>query len=240
LPLFDTRWSPVPENFPLTINDRELPKRTGGNAQFAGKGGVTLGGWDLSVSYFDGLESVPVALISMPIPTSVTPIYDKVRVWGADFSTTIGAFEVHGEAAHFNRDNKDRDNLLQYIFGANYTAENVISTHDIKLTFEYAREEITRRGVNTARYLDLDLSHVFRNSLMTKFTYEFSDRMNFKIGSVYNIDHEDYLIQPKFTVKPRDNWEIELGFDILGGKSDTLFGRYTNNDRGFIKTTLTF
>ena len=240
LPLFDTRWSPVPENFPLTINDRQLPKRSGDDVQFATRIGATLAGWDFSMNYFDGIETVPAGLISTPIPNSVTPIYDKVRVWGGDFSKAIGVFEAHGEAAYFNRDNKDRDDLLQYILGFNYTANDIISTHDLKVTFEYAREETIRRGDNTGRYINLDLSHVFRNSLMAKFTYEFNDRMNFKIGTIYNINHEDYLIQPKFCFKPRDNWEVELGFDILSGDSDTLFGRYSKNDRGFIKTTLTF
>ena len=240
IPLVDTRWAPIPPDFSLAINDRDLPDRSINNVQFATRLGATIDGWDLSASYFEGFEYVPAGLISSPIPSSITPVYDKVRIYGMDFSTALKGIEFHGEAAYYNRDNVDRNDYLQYIFGANYTFNDIISDHDAKLTLEYAREEIVNRANNPARYLDLELSHVFRNSIMPKIEYVFDTRKKIEVGLIYNIDHEDYIIQPKFCYKPADNWDIELGLDILEGDAGTVFGRYSKNDRGFVKTKFTF
>jgi hypothetical protein len=253
LPLFDTRWSPVPEGFPLPINQRDLPAQSMKNAQYATRASITLNGWDFSVSYFDGFESVPAGQVDtsrvfvpvpvpgfVSVPTGITPVYDKVRIIGGDFSTTFDKFEIHGESAYYRRDNNDRNSYLQYIFGFNYTIDDIISDHDVKLTLEYAREEIVDRADNPGRYIDFELSHVFRNSLMGKIVYEFDYRKKIQIGGIYNINHHDYLIQPKFCYRPTDNWDIETGFDILGGGSETLFGRYSKNDRFFAKAKYSF
>lgn len=240
LPLFDKRWSPIPQNFPLMINDRNLPGQTIDNVQFGSRLSATLGGWDLSASYFDGFEYVPTGLISTPIPMSITPVYDKVRIYGADFSTTVGDFEIHGEVAYFNRDDKDRNCYLQYILGFDHTVDDIIWDHDLTITLEYAREETVRRANNPNRYIDFELSHVFKNSIMTKLVYEFDYFKKIEVAGIYNIDDEDYIIQPKFCYKPTDNWLIEVGLDILGGGSNTFFGRYSKNDRAFIKTKYSF
>ena len=240
LPLFDKRWSPIPQNFPLMINDRSLPSETMDNVQFGSRFSATLGGWDLSASYFNGFEYVPTGLISTPIPTSITPVYDEVDIYGFDFSTTIGTFEVHGEAAYYDRDDRDRNNYLQYILGVDHTIENIISDHDLKITLEYAREETVRRAENPNRYIDFELSHVFKNSIITKLIYEFDYFKKIEVAGIYNVNNDDYIIQPKFCYKPTDNWLIEVGLDILGGGATTFFGRYSKNDRAFIKTKYSF
>lgn len=240
LPLFGKRWSPIPQNFPLMINDRVLPSETMDNVQFASRISATLGGWDLSASYFNGFEYVPTGLISTPIPTSITPVYDEVSIYGADFSTTISTFEVHGEVAYYDRDDKDRNCYLQYILGFDRTIEDIISDHDLTITLEYAREETVRRADNPNRYIDFELSHVFKNSIMTKLVYEFDYFKKIEIAGIYNVNNKDYIIQPKFCYKPTDNWLIEVGLDILGGSSTSFFGRYSKNDRAFIKTKYSF
>ena len=240
LPLLNKRWSPLPEDFPLAVDERDIPAKSLENAQYASRISTTIGGWDLSASYYYGFEGIPTGLISMPIPMSVTPIYDKVRICGADFSTTIKGFEVHGETAYYRRDNKDRNDYLQFISGFNYTFSDIIRDQDAKVTLEYARDEIVRSGDNTARYADLELSHPFRNSVMTKLEYEFSYSKRIEISSVYNVNHEDFIIEPKFCYKPNDSWDFEVGFDILDGRSDSLFGAYARNDRGFVRTKYSF
>ena len=127
-PLSDSRWVPMhPEDVGAIVDGREVPRiRTFTDVEYAGRLRGTIGGWDLSLSYFDGFERTPVLkLVGVePTPTGdlphYTPVFTRVMAPGVDFSTTFGSIEIHGEGALKLVKRDGRNDVFQGIAGVNY------------------------------------------------------------------------------------------------------------------------
>lgn len=237
LPLPHSRWSFIPTDFPLPINERNLPKDSIKNIQVALKYSTSVNGWDFSTSYYNGFDDIWVGVIT---PTGITPIYDKIRVLGGSFSTCDRKVEIHGESGIFIRDNKDLSSYIQNIIGVNYRWENIVSTHNLHLTMEYLKKSIIDRG-NDSIILDIDPSMVFKDSLLGKICYELEYFKKFEIAGVINLSRDhDFCIRPKFIYKVTDNFDIEIGIDILQGSLNSLWEKFSNNDRFFLRTVYNF
>ena len=128
----DERWFPavlrVPESIetnsmfgsvPVNASyaDIDLPPLTLDNSEAGVRLSRSIAGWELSVSYFSGYDSMPVfavptelvveltdpAALQTEIQANVTatPRLKRMQVIGADFSTTLGGFTIRGEGAYF-------------------------------------------------------------------------------------------------------------------------------------------
>ncbi len=95
----------------------DLPALSLKNSEAGVRLSKSLAGWELSASYFTGYDMLPV----MTIPTELTielidpdallteiqakvkakPELNRLHVFGADFSTTLGGFTIRGEGAYF-------------------------------------------------------------------------------------------------------------------------------------------
>lgn len=148
---------------PNLFFDREFPEDDEA-IQFGGRLSRSLGGWDFSVSYYDGFNKIPLTRVQafqgavgpngLPELSLVTELfYEKIRVYGFDFATTLGWVEVdgfigdvlkktqiHGEGAYYDSREKTGDVYIQYVVGINYTFNNVIADHDIVLLLDYLDE----------------------------------------------------------------------------------------------------
>ena len=68
-------------------------------------------------------------------------------------------------------------------------------------------------------------------------------KQNAELNNIKNVDFyqgDDYFIQSQLVHDMTDNFEITVGLDIIGGPSDTFFGRFRDNDRVFVKLKYTF
>jgi len=124
LPERGSRWAPPPPaGFNAVVDERELPNRDLAAVQVATRLRTTLGGWDLSASYYHGFESVPEFRASTVEGASgariprLTPVFPRIDAVGTDFSTAIGGIEVHGEGAVRLVEENGRDDRFRGIAG---------------------------------------------------------------------------------------------------------------------------
>ena len=160
-PLSDSRWVPThPGDVGAFVYSRELPRiDTFSDVEYAGRLRGTIGGWDLSVSYFDGFERTPVLKFVgvEPTPTGdlplYTPVFTRIRAPGVDFSTTLGSLEIHGEGAFKFVKQDGRNDVFQGIAGLNYRLDApahwsrcrglpVFCLDEVVFLFEYAKEVV--------------------------------------------------------------------------------------------------
>ena len=153
LPLADSRWAlSPPAGVSAVVEDRELPGVDPANVQYAARLRTTLGGWDLSVSYYHGFEDVPEFRASTVQATSgtpalrVTPVFPRIDAVGMDFSTTFRGIEVHGEGVVKLVEENGREDRFQGIAGFGYTWDGLgLRWLDaVTLVLEYAREVALR------------------------------------------------------------------------------------------------
>jgi hypothetical protein len=258
--LADNRWfPPVPEGFEKFLLDRELPSTDFENVQYAARVRTTFKGWDVSASYYEGFEHTLVIKrefvrrdIIIPIPIFVpivvpvfTPVFTRIRVPGFDFSTTYRKFEFHGEGAFRFVERNGRDDRFQWIVGLNYTWDELELRwlEQILLILEYAREEILTSRPNSPFLERVGFSggeilfpkDAFRNALAGRILFKFNEETQFKLSGTINFFDRtpSYYLQLKLEHKVTDAFHIQAGLDFLGGKLDTFWGRWRDNDRFF-------
>lgn len=73
----------------------------------------------------------------------------------------------------------------------------------------------------------------------TKYGLDDSREWSLKLEGSYNSEKRDSYIQPAVAWK-RGNMEVEAGWDIFSGASDSFFGGFKQNDRVFVKGRVMF
>jgi len=132
LPMPDERWFPpvlkVPDaietnsvfgSVPVTATyaDIDLPAFTLDNSEAGVRLSRSIAGCELSVSYFNGYDNMPVIAVPTELVVELTdpaalktsiqgnltakPQLKRMQVYGLDFSTTLGGFTIRGEGAYF-------------------------------------------------------------------------------------------------------------------------------------------
>ena len=250
LPLAHSRWTPaVPSTFLAVVDHAERPEQDASATQYAARLKGTVAGWDLSVSYYDGFEHTPVfrgstiALAPGVTLPRLTPVYTREKVPGADFSTTFGKFEVHGEAVARLVESNGRDDRFQGIAGLNYTLDVGRPWLDQMLfVVEYARETVLRHHRH-ADILDSDRvplvgarlsNNAFREAVVGRIQAKLSEDTVLKLSGIADLSGSpSHYIQFKGTHRITDALHVEAGLDFLTGKPDTFWGRWGDNDRFF-------
>jgi hypothetical protein len=112
----------LPVALEVPIEDPELPSNTIDNSQYGLRLKTTYEGWDFSVSFYDGVNDLPVPSVKymdapFPIPEAIVPVYHRFRAVGGDFATTFDRWGFHGEAAYLIFDGNTEDSRMQYVIG---------------------------------------------------------------------------------------------------------------------------
>ena len=245
LPLPDSRWVPPPPAG-VVVESRELPGRGAADIEYAARAKVTLRGWDVSLSYFDGFDHVPVVrrseIASMPGAVRLTPIFSRVRAAGADVSTTFGKLVVYGEvAAKFVSRNAPYDRLHS-IVGGNYSWDSLGLRwlDQVTLIAEYARETVLGSD-STSDVVDPASLNPFRDAFVSRLQFKFTEDTQLKFTAVLNLVRQpSHLLQVKASHKVTDTIQVEAGIDFFAGSRDTFYGRWKDNDRFFFSAKYYF
>jgi hypothetical protein len=257
-PELDSRWWPeLPEQIPnpafpragaplleasYEFLDDVLPDEGLQALQYALRVTGLLGGWDVSVSWFDGYDDLPALHASTAVDSSFTaarvevePRYHRRRSVGADFATTLGQFGVHGEAAYYltadwsGTDPAIDDPYVHFVVGGDFTFADVVGSDDLFLLLEWSQElQVPARGTS---YRPSDLNHAFRRSIFGKADLDLSEFSKLTLEGIYNFATEDWYLQPGLVWSFADGVELLVDVDVLGGPPESLFGQFDHNQR---------
>jgi hypothetical protein len=251
LPLADSRWAPVGPAGPTggaTLEDRDLPERNLRNVQYAARLRTTFRGWDLSASYFEGFESTPVFRVSPdagPAPPRVTPVFTRLRAVGADFSTTWGRLEVHGEGALKFVVRDGRHDRFQVVSGLNYNWDGFTLRWLDRITViaEYGRELdlSTAEGsgvLGTKSLVRFGLAlpdNGFGDTVVGRVAVKFTEDTELRLSGVLSFAGAfSHYVQLKLAHKLVDNLHLEAGVDVFtGAPGESFWGQWHDNDRFF-------
>jgi hypothetical protein len=214
-----------------------VPERDIDNMQYGVRLRGTVRGFDLSVSYFEGFDPLPAVRQSTATVGGVTvprftPVFTRMRVPGADFSTTVGKLEIHGEMAAKLVERDGRHDRLQMIAGVNYTWDDlgVSWLEQVMLIAEYARE--TFLATRDRDVLDPINLRAFRDTALARVAFKFSEETSLKLTAVLDFTGSpNHYLQARLSHKITDALHVEGGFDFFGGPRETLYGRWRDNDR---------
>ena len=229
-----TRFSFIPEGSPIRLNPRELPVTSLANSQYALRLLGFLGPIDLSLIWYDGINDAPVSRLERD--GSVTPIFNKISVLGANVAFNTGKIGWRAEVGYRMTDGGRADDFVQYVIGVDRTFADVLFDHDLYVLLQYVGLEVTSKARDPQPG---GLSQAFTNTAIGLFRYEFSDDTELEWRTTINLDKWDHLLEVQFSHKFSDALELVIGGTVFGGDADTFFGQFDENDRVFLRLTYT-
>lgn len=219
------------------LQKREVPAVEIDNIQYAGRARITVAGWDLSGSYYDGFESIPVIKQRRGTETTFVPVYTRMHVAGFDFSTTFGKVEFHGESAFKFVERDGKKDRLRGILGFNYTWDEpgVPWLQSIMFIGEYARAPVIAARKRSRITEGTQLISAFRDAPIGRVQLKFNEETQFAAGWTMDLSNDDksYYLQFKLNHKLTDAAQIETGVDAFYGDRDSFWGKWRDNDRFF-------
>lgn len=262
LPLVHSRWSPTPNSKSsddsafgalgvpegTTARRREMPGKRVDKVQVGLRAKQTISGWDVSASYFSGYNTQPVVRV---VDTVARPRFNRMHVLGADFTTTSGKFEYHGEWAARIYESGRATSVLPILLGGMYTMDQDwvkdLGLDQILWNLEYVRE-VTLHKKDNDQYRESGIfDRPFQNSILSRLTFKVDENNEFYLSGNYNFQyhatkrhHNNSFLEPKFMHKFSDDLKIEGGVQLLWGAQNSFWGKWKRNDRTFITMTYLF
>ncbi len=229
-----TRFSFIPEESQVRQNPRELPETSLANSQYALRLLGFVGPVDLSFIWYDGINDAPVS--RREADGSVTPVFNKISVLGANVAFNTGKIGWRGEVGYHMTDGGRADDFVQYVIGVDRTFADVLVDHDLYVLLQYVGLEVTAKA-QAPRFGGI--SQAFTNTAIGLFRYEFSEDTELELRATVNLDEWDHLIEVQFSRKFSDALELVIGGTVLGGEANTFFGQFDENDHVFLRLTYT-
>lgn len=209
------------------------------NADWGLRTATTIAGWDVALSYLYATEKTPRLRFEPMNPMGPTLFadYHRQNIYGVEFETTLDKFGFRGEGAYFDEQSLHTEALnsvakpvAHYLVGVDYLGEedwyaNVQLSH--QHVFEYESDILYLRRDNF--YLNGEINKEFwRGNAMLKLTYA----LDLRDGGTF--------LRPEGILTYYKNLELSLGYYLFSGPSDSLLGRYQDDDQVFLKATYFF
>ncbi len=222
----DYRWRPS-DLSGLIIEEPDVPD----SGQFAARSGWSGTRGSFFVTYFSGYNDVPG--FSMVSSGSLEPEYFRMDSIGMNLTADLGWFGARGEAA-CNIQEGEQDDYVQWLIGI----DKHVSWERQSLYFlvQYLKENVITEGSNELQ--ELDFGRLLKNALTAKIEYELGN-WTFSLRGAYDFDGDGVYTQPKIT-RSWDAWQVLLGLNWLEGPSDSVFGKYDENDGVFLEVKFFF
>lgn len=221
-----------------TIEKRPLlPTITLRNSAFAFKIAGTIFGIDLSLSYFQGREDMPVpftAVIDFWEQSGVVYlVYPKIKAFGFDLATAIPGIDAglwFEGCLFFPERVKEsfRVDLLGEPLAFSFTRELLTSpylkfTTGVDYTFPYGIYVNLQfiRGMFDEVGNEMIRNYIFAGIQDTLF----ADRVRYRIFFGFTLDDNSYVIYPEIAFLPYEEGEIAIGGLLLEGSRTSKFGQ---------------
>ena len=253
----------LPTTFAISNSSEDimLPEdKLGESSSYGLKLSAKLLDYDLSLSYYDGRDKMPIAsyLLLSPLDEKTANLtvgmkYPEIRVIGADLSGEVGSVGLWAEGAMIMPKNTETlrvilgpnqtelgssialedDPYLKFVIGGDYYFK-----HGFYLNMQFARGFIHERGKdNINNYLVSRLEYKFHNDEIKLSPISFAvtvsdwDDVKRNYGLAYT---------PEVSYTPEDNLEIIIGAILLNGAGESIFSKVSHNDEFYLKAKVTF
>jgi len=231
------------------------------SSQYAFKAAFSLFDYDISLSYYNGRDDLPIAkkVTISPIDLAGTVdiktelFYPKIQVVGGDFAGTIGSIGVWGEGALFFSEKVELDTFIptsvgllsektlilddkpyfKYVLGCDYTFNS-----GLYLNIQYIHGFMHERGSMLNDYLVFRFEKKFLNDELKIVPFG----AVLTVNDWNDIENNYGLVLGPFELiyYPSDNVELTLGAYILEGKGSNMFSQIKKNDAIYMKAKVSF
>ena len=232
IPLFDGRWTVLPESAAgLPIED--LGSRFPGGSQIGARWNRLGSGYELSVSAYDGFNHLPAIEANvrpLPLALELQRSYPSMRMFGVDAAVPFSWFTLKGEAAYLENPSHVTDDLVLYVV----QAERQIG--ELSLVGGYAGEVVTasRGGVTFAPDRGLAKSFLGRAS------YTIDANRSVAAEAAVRQTGTGVWVKVEYSQASGQHWRVTASATGIGGDPDDFLGQYSHNSHALLTLRYSF
>lgn len=224
----------------------------------------SIKGFDFGFSYYNGRMKLPsysklslynigYSLSGLTPDPSVTelngyvenidPHYDKVEVFGFEFSKILLGINTRGEIGYFKTEDSSGDNpdirnhKVSWVIGGDrdFPVSNINLNLQLKSEKILKEDEIKKNSLPLQGY-NYDINYnkdgnYFKNLLVAKLSDSYNhEKIEPEIIYYVNIESEDYVLENNIEFLLKDNLSMKMIYKIFEGEEDTQFGQFDDND----------
>ncbi len=225
----------------------------------SGQVGVRLSGsaagWDFAGMCYYGYDRVPTFTrreltnfdpVALQASITLAPVHQRVTVLGGDVATVVSGWGLRGEAAYTVTAGLPtgvsgiNESYFRLTAGMDRTFYRLPFGQNLALIVQYALDTEPRQPAAIDQQ-DVDPRlHPFQQALVVNTIWKYNEFVRFNVKGYVNVLQGDYLLQSEASWQPIDAVTLVVGADVLGGRPNTFFGQFRENDRIRFRVSYTF
>ena len=231
IPLVDQRWSVVPPAYvaSITVVDAKTPDRSQAGVRWSHTGS----GYELSASFFDGLDHRPT-LDVRPDPRSasieVAKMYPRLRSYGADGAVPTRWFTIKGEAAYVTSPVPTTDEYVLYVLQLER------QSGEWALVGGYAGEVVTKRRGQLSFAPDRGLTR----ALVGRASYTIDGNRSLAIETAIRQNGHGVFAKTEYSHGRGQHWRATATVAVIAGRADEFLGQFRRNSYGSLALRYSF
>ncbi|MBF9017341.1 MULTISPECIES: hypothetical protein [unclassified Oceanispirochaeta] len=211
---------------------------------------TSVAGQDLGFIYYYGFLRQPtVVLTENPGATTFTVDnisvnYDRVQVFGLEYGSVLGGFNLRGEAAYYMTDDFDGTDAaianpsFQYLAGF----DRNIPIHNLNLNIQALGKLTVMTDDLSPTDVDYNADDTYHsNYILAKLGDSFNhEKVKPEVVAFFNIEDQDGFVRPKVEWEINGNYSMSFSGTAYFGDEEGDFGQYSDNDFLEIKAIYRF
>jgi hypothetical protein len=229
-PLVNERWTVLPAAFagvPIT----DLGSRIPGRSSFGARWNHTGSGYEVSASFFDGFNHLPLIRgFAKPPALDIQRTYPALRLYGADAAVPLNWFTVKTEAAYYTSPDRSQDQYLIYVV----QLERQI--RELSIIAGYAGSVITERVPGFQFSPDLG----FARAILVHVQYTVDSERSVSLDTATRQNGAGSWARAEFSQGFGQHWRVTAGFTWIRGDAADFLGQYHRNSFGLLALRYSF
>jgi len=224
IPLYDKRWTvllPPFQELPLVDLGAEYP----GGSQFGVRWNHLASGYEYSLSYYDGYNTLPLIdptvlqTFAPPPAVGLEQHFPRIREAGGDVAWPLPWFTLKGEAGYFTAPVGDADEYLLYVIQAEW------QKGELSLVGGYSGEAVTVQRRNAGFAPDRGLTKAFLGR--ASYTIDPNRSVAAEFAVRQNLDGT--WIKGEYSQAIGGHWRVTAYGNLIRGASEDFIGQYSRN-----------
>ncbi|MGA2215816.1 MAG: hypothetical protein ABSH31_21270 [Bryobacteraceae bacterium] len=225
-PLLNERWTVLPqavEGLPLVDLGSEFPGRSAFGARWNHIGS----GYELSASFYDGFNSLPVL---QGAPDGFIRIYPGLRLYGADAAVPLRWFTVKTEAAYYTSPDHQQDEYVIYVI----QFERQIK--EFSIVAGYAGDAITARTPTLQFSPELG----FARAILGHAQYAIDSNRSVSVDAAVRQNGQGSWLRAEYSQAFGQHWRATGGYSWIRGDDADFLGQYHRNSFALLALRYSF
>lgn len=230
-PLVDQRWSVVPAAFVrvVTLADGAIPNSSQAGIRWSHTGS----GYELSASFFDGLDHRPTLVVRPNASLDsleMAKAYPRLKTYGADGAVPTLWFTIKGEAAYVTSLAPGSDEYVLYVLQLER------QSGEWALVGGYAGEIVTRRRGQLSFAPDRGLAR----SLVGRVSYTIDGNRSWAVETAIRQNGHGVFAKTEYSHGRGQHWRATATAAVIAGRADDFLGQFSRNSYGTLGLRYSF